>query len=577
MGPLGKKWVHEEIDGELVPQEDLDLIRASQLYVDWYLAVNKTFPKGVDLEACYVYGKMYDFNNWKKLTRAAQKRLFIKIVYQIKTMGRKKVEESEHIHPDMEDYEHPDVEFPGLIVVHDDDSPLKGSIQPQKPDLVKLPAILEDAMQELIDHSDQGDDILPPDLGDIDDDNQDGPCSKCADDKDSVGILPMSATDQLIWHHAFAPIPREETEEPIPAVVTADVVPVPPAPAPDHTPLWLVATLFPFVAAKCWDLLIYVYGLCFPRSEHKTLPDSESRPMLSGHHLCREGHAVAQWHDYQQHVSVQQVLHARLKTDPLEDRRLVQDRFIKLVDGDIEVGRIRSGPNCCKFFAVIIIAALVLMATIFACMSINISWIKLSPLLMSRNVTVTDLVCSKDLIIGCDHVHLETSDAIQHGLTHMSMRRDFCESVVSDDTSCFNHTYNISGFGLSYDAVNHINLMLPAVTIFLTVLVLLIILYLSWNVLCLGFKRMTIDYVPHALSAILYEMSMNPTLQDLEVNWATRWRRLTSAMNIPDTENLALRNGTFEAARLYVLNSERDFQLSHSRSTLCDQLFAGVS
>jgi hypothetical protein len=86
-------------------------------------------------------------------------------------------------------------------------------------------------------------------------------------------------------------------------------------------------------------------------------------------------------------------------------------------------------------------------------------------------------------------------------------------------------------------------------------------------------EKLSYDYVPHVLTSVLSDMNMSPSVVDLETNFPARFRRNASGLPIPDRDYLALRAGTYEAAKMYVHNDDLGFQLRHASSSLGDRLF----
>lgn len=273
------------------------------------------------------------------------------------------------------------------------------------------------------------------------------------------------------------------------------------------------------------------------------------RPLLSGVHVGNG------WKDLPQGIRVTGVKHTTYHTSADKDTRLVQDRSIKLVDADIEVGRIysrlrfwdfievRRAWMCAAFLGLVVVAiALKTIPDAPEHDGYAVESFSYFPIHVYRyQPTFTHLF------------HLPAMEAVCF-VTASEVERQYC---LEND-----------GFLVS----------IASTVMFWTGCVF------ALGCLCCSFHKRdvpwtrVVDYVPAALSSILYDMPMIPNMIDLINNFAARWRRYTSCMNLPDRDNIMLRNGTFEAARLYVqAANKQDFQLRHTRTTLCDVLFAEAS
>jgi len=301
-----------------------------------------------------------------------------------------------------------------------------------------------------------------------------------------------------------------------------------------------------------------------PRQRH---PNSQDvRHYFRGQRI-QEG-----WEDPSQGLYINSVQHARFRTDPHEDCRLVQDQSVRRADGDFEVGRMAlpdSESHSWRWRIVYLLMSFIVVAGVV----VLTSQLEDVPTVEYwYNATKQTCEYTQDWICWDG---FESDPGFEEFMSQNQTYAQYegssvwCHTLDTLSPDCVNQP----GFDERETfRVNAWRIVGPILALF--VCVVLVVSRWPAPLVELGQR---IDYIPHALSALVYEMSMNPSLEDLETNWAARWRRVTSSLNIPDSENLALRNGTFAAARVYIQSSDSDFLLSHSRSTRCDKLFAGVS
>lgn len=82
-----------------------------------------------------------------------------------------------------------------------------------------------------------------------------------------------------------------------------------------------------------------------------------------------------------------------------------------------------------------------------------------------------------------------------------------------------------------------------------------------------------IDFIPHALSAVLAEGPVIPNVLDMQTNYSSRYRRICSGLPIPDIDAVEYKMGTYYMALKACAALSQDFQEGNIRTVTGEALF----